>query len=65
MIDKTQGHDLASVAETGIEYSGKRERVMKAMSFLFHHAEVANRSVTFLAAYRMAKADGPVRASRH
>jgi hypothetical protein len=57
-IDKTQAHDVASVAETGIEYSPTRERVMRKVSWMFHNAEVANRSITFLAAYRMARNDG-------
>jgi hypothetical protein len=56
-VDKTQAHELASVAETGVEYSDRREKVMRAVSFFFHHAERANREVTFLAAYRMAKAE--------
>ena len=57
-IDKSQAHDLAGVGETGIEYSARREQVMRVLSFMFHHAERLNREVTFLAAYRMAKADG-------
>ena len=57
-IDRTQAHDLAGVAETGIEYSGARERVMKKLSFFFHHAERLNREITFLAAYRLAIASG-------
>lgn len=58
VIDKTQSHDLASVAETGVEYNPTRERVMRAISFMFHHTERLNREVTYLAAYRMARADG-------
>lgn len=57
-VDKTQAHDLASVAETGIEYNAARERVMRVIGAFFHHAERLNREVTFLAAYRMAKAEG-------
>lgn len=57
-IDKTQAHDLASVAESGIEYSAKREQVMRIISAFFHHAERLNREVTFLANYRLAKAEG-------
>lgn len=57
-IDKTQAHDLASVAETGIEYNAARERIMRMIGAFFHHAERLNREVTFLAAYRLAKADG-------
>ena len=57
-IDKTQGHDLAGVAETGIEYSPVREKAMKVISAMFHHTERANREITFLAAYRMAREKG-------
>ncbi|MCA1774963.1 MAG: PLxRFG domain-containing protein [Loktanella sp.] len=58
IITRTQGHELASVAETGVEYSGRREKVMRFFSYLFHKAEVANREVTFLASYRIARAEG-------
>tara|TARA_R110000764_G_scaffold239995_1_gene341380 strand:- start:3763 stop:20673 length:16911 start_codon:yes stop_codon:yes gene_type:complete len=57
-VDKTQAHDLAGVAETGVEYSDFRARWMARISYFFHHAERMNREVTFLAAYRMARADG-------
>ncbi len=57
-IDKTQAHDLASVAETGIEYSAGRERIMRLIGFFFHHAERFNREVTFMASYRLARAEG-------
>lgn len=57
-VDRTQAHDLASVAETGIEYNAARERVMKAVGWFFHHAERFNREVTFLAGYRLARAEG-------
>lgn len=58
IVDRTQAHELAGVAETGIEYSGRRERVMRFFSYLFHKAEVFNREVTFLASYRLARAKG-------
>lgn len=58
LIDRTQSHDLAGIGETGIEYSAGREKVMKVLGYLFHHTERINREVTFLAAYRMAKARG-------
>jgi N12 class adenine-specific DNA methylase len=57
-IDKSEAHDLAGVAESGVEYSSVRMRVMKPISFLFHHAERLNREVTFLAAYRMGRDNG-------
>lgn len=57
-VDKTQSHDLAGVAETGVEYSAVRQKVMGYISWFFHHAERMNREVTFLAAYRMARDNG-------
>lgn len=57
-IDKTQAHDLAAVAESGVAYNPTREKVMRTIGFMFHHAERLNREVTFLAAYRLARADG-------
>lgn len=58
IVDKSQAHDLAGVAESGVEYSDIRHRIMTPISFFFHHAERLNREITFLAAYRMARADG-------
>lgn len=58
LIDRTQAHDIAGVGETGVEYTPLRAKVMKVLSYLFHRAEVWNREVTALAAYRMAKAAG-------
>lgn len=57
-IDKSQAHDIAAVAESGVEYSAVRERIMRPIAFFFHHSERMNREVTFLAAYRMAKESG-------
>lgn len=58
VADKTQSHELAAIKETGIAYNSTRERVMKGISFFFHHAERMNREVTFLAAYRLARKAG-------
>jgi N12 class adenine-specific DNA methylase len=58
IVDKTQAHDIAGVQETGLEYSGEREKWMKRLSWMFHKAEVANRETTFLASYRMARKNG-------
>jgi len=58
IIEKTQGHELAGVAESGVEYNAIRERAMKVVSWGFHHTERLNREVTFLAAYRLARAKG-------
>lgn len=56
LIERTQSHDLAGVGETGVAYSPVRTKVMAAISWAFHHTERMNREVTFLAAYRMARA---------
>lgn len=58
IIEKTQGHELAGVAETGVEYNAVREKVMKTISWGFHHTERLNREVTFLAGYRLARQKG-------
>lgn len=58
LFDKTQSHDLAALAESGKDYSSKREKAMHIISWMFHKAEEANREVTFLAAYRMARESG-------
>lgn len=57
-IDKSQAHDLAAVAESGTEYSPVRTKVMGVISYFFHHTERMSREITFLASYRMAKANG-------
>ncbi|MFV0382448.1 PLxRFG domain-containing protein, partial [Paracoccus sp. (in: a-proteobacteria)] len=57
-IDKTQAHDLASVAESGVEYNAAREKAMRVIGFLFHHTERFNREVTFLANFRLLRAEG-------
>jgi hypothetical protein len=58
LIDRTQSHDLAGVGETGVRYSPVRAKVMGIISALFHHTERANREVTALAAYRLARDAG-------
>ena len=58
LIDRTQSHDLAAVGETGTEYSPVRHQIMKFIGSWFHNVEVMNRSVTALAAYRLAREAG-------
>ncbi|MCA1490098.1 PLxRFG domain-containing protein [Ensifer sp. NBAIM29] len=58
LIDRTQSHDLAGVGETGVEYTPLRAKVMGVISWMFHRAEVWNREVTALAAYRLARGAG-------
>lgn len=59
VIDVTMAHDLAGIA-TGedAKVTWAMRPVMKAASFMFHHAEKFNRQVTFMAAYRLARAAG-------
>ena len=63
-IDVTMAHDLAGIAQgedAGVMW--KIRPVMKAASFMFHHAERFNRQVTFVAAYRLAREAGSDHAS--
>lgn len=58
-IDVTLAHDLAGIAQgEDSKVVWKMRPVMRAASFLFHHAERFNRQVTFIAAYRLARAAG-------
>lgn len=59
VIDVTMAHDLAGIAQgedAGVMW--KLRPVMRAASFLFHHAERFNRQATFIAAYRLAREAG-------
>ena len=58
LIDRTQSHDLAAVGETGTRYNPVREKVMNVVSYGFHKVEVFNRTVTAVAAYRLAREAG-------
>lgn len=58
VIARTESHNLASVAESGLSYSPAWVNVMSKISFLFHHSERMNREVTFLAAYRLLRDQG-------
>jgi hypothetical protein len=58
LVDRTQSHELAGVGVTGVEYSPLRAKVMSIISWGFHEAERANREITALAAYRMARDQG-------
>lgn len=58
VIDKSQAHDLAGIGEQGVAYSSVRQKVMGVISWGFHQTERFNREVTFLAGYRMARANG-------
>lgn len=59
VVDVTMAHDLAGIAQGEDQnVSYKLRPVMRAASFLFHHAEKFNRQVTFVAAYRLAREAG-------
>lgn len=58
LIERTQSHDLAGIGETGVEYSPLRHKVMSKIGWMFHRAEIWNREVTALTAYRMARENG-------
>lgn len=58
LIDRTQSHELAGVGETGAAYNPRRAQVMKIISWAFHRAEVVNREVSAIAAYRLARSAG-------
>ncbi|MGH2340629.1 PLxRFG domain-containing protein [Segnochrobactraceae bacterium EtOH-i3] len=58
LIDRTQAHDVAGVAETGVAYSARRDRIMRFLSWPMHHTERFNREVTYLASYRLARQKG-------
>ncbi|ARJ70433.1 PLxRFG domain-containing protein [Paracoccus contaminans] len=58
VIDRTQAHSLAEIADHGVSHSPARDQVQRALGFFFHHAERMNREVTFVAAYRLGREDG-------
>jgi N12 class adenine-specific DNA methylase len=57
-LEKTLAHDLAGVAEGGLNYSSVGHKVMTYVSLFFHHAERYNREVTAMAAFRLARKAG-------
>ncbi|EII3092343.1 PLxRFG domain-containing protein [Vibrio cholerae] len=55
VFDVTQAADLAGLAENpNAKYSGTWNKAMNIIGWAFHHAEVFNREVTYIAAYRLA-----------
>jgi N12 class adenine-specific DNA methylase/uncharacterized membrane-anchored protein YhcB (DUF1043 family) len=58
LIDRTMSHDLAGIGDVGVAYNPLRSRAMAVVSALFHNAEIANRRVTALAAFRLARKAG-------
>jgi N12 class adenine-specific DNA methylase len=63
-FDRTRSHDLAGLSEEGVERGSLHRKFMMASTYMFHKAEVANREITALAAYRLEFAKtGSVQAS--
>ena len=59
LIDKTRTFDLAGMSETpSAIYSGRVAKTMAVSGWMFHRAEMMNREVTFVAAFRLARAEG-------
>lgn len=58
LLTTTLSHDLAGVAEAGIDTGSFKNKFMRTVSFMFHKAEVVNREVTALATYRAAREKG-------
>ncbi|AYO17108.1 PLxRFG domain-containing protein [Vibrio owensii] len=59
VIDTTQSHDLLGIAEAPTsDLTETKGKVLRGIGWMFHHAEVLNREVTFMTAYRMAKQNG-------
>lgn len=58
LITRTQSHDVAGIADSGIKYSAYRAKIMAGLSWMFHHTERVNRETSFLAGYRMARKKG-------
>lgn len=58
LIDVTLAHDLSGLSAEGALRNTTKHKLMTSLSFMFHHAERANREITALAAYRAAKETG-------
>ncbi len=58
VLDKTLAHDLASVGEEGSDYNYTLQRVNRVVGWAFHNAERANREVTYMTIYRLAREKG-------
>jgi hypothetical protein len=58
IIQHGRAMDLAGLAEEGASRSGWHRKFALAMTFGFHHAELLNREVSFMASYRLARDAG-------
>lgn len=57
-ISRTQSFDVIGIGQEGEAYGGKLQDLSKRMGWMFHHGERANREITLLSAYRLARAEG-------
>ena len=55
MFAKTRTRDLMGIAERGSQVRDKTQELMEYTGYIFHKTEEANRMVTALAAYRLAR----------
>jgi hypothetical protein len=59
VLDRSEAHMLAGIGDTdSLQASPKYQHAMSVIGRFFHNAEVINREVTALAAYRLAKEKG-------
>jgi len=58
LFEKTRAHDLAGISDEGMNRSMMGRVVVDRISASFHNAEVFNREVTAMVAFRMAIAGG-------
>jgi hypothetical protein len=57
-LDRTMAHDVMGISDAGERYTGSGYAVSEKIGAMFHAAEVWNREVTAMAAFRLAKEDG-------
>lgn len=58
LFSQTRTADLAGIGQQGEDIGSARQTFMKIISWAFQYTEQANREITFLAAYRLAKDAG-------
>jgi GNAT superfamily N-acetyltransferase len=58
LFSQTRTADLAGIGQQGEDIGSARQTFMKVISWTFQFTEQANREITFLAAYRLAKDAG-------
>ncbi len=58
LFEKTRAHDLAGISDEGMNRGLMGRVVVDRISASFHNAEVFNREVTAMVAFRMARAGG-------